>query len=234
MKYCDKIDGHAICLDIQGETKDFRVISVYAPNDIKQRKSFFQQIQDWILPGQTYILGDFNSVTDIVDRKSGVLDATSGQLAQMCKLHDLVEPLGAQVFTYQHPTINARKSCIDRIYIPRAFREHLFTFTQWCQCSDHSAVILAGQQKQRGSLQWKFPEDVLSDEQFCIKLKEIILHEYQDLEPCWAWELIKHDIMQATQEKTKYHRAQHNAELKSLRKALHSVNCRIYTGENLE
>ncbi len=97
MKYYDKIDGHTIYLDIQGENEDFQVISVYAPNDIKQRKSFFQQIQDWILPGQTYVLGDFNSVTDTVDRKSGILDVTSRQLdlAQMCELHDLVEPLGA-------------------------------------------------------------------------------------------------------------------------------------------
>ncbi len=102
----------------------------------------------------------------------------------MCELYNLVEPQGAQVFTYQHTTVHARKSCIDRIYIPSEFKEHFFTYTQWCQCSDHSAVILMEQWKQRGSSQWKFPEDVLSDEQFCTRLKEIILHEYPGLEPC--------------------------------------------------
>ena len=42
VKYSDKIEGHAICLDIQGESEEFQVISVYAPNDSRQRKQFFQ------------------------------------------------------------------------------------------------------------------------------------------------------------------------------------------------
>ncbi len=33
VKYSDKIEGHAICLDVQGESEEFWVISIYAPNE---------------------------------------------------------------------------------------------------------------------------------------------------------------------------------------------------------
>ncbi len=112
--------------------------------------------------------------------------------------------------------------------------DNYLVYSQWYQCSDHSAVILAKTQKQWGPSQWRFLEDVLNDEPFCLKLKGTLLQKYADLEPCLAWELIKHQIMQVTQEKMKYHRSQHTAELKSLRKALHSVNRQIYSRENLE
>ena len=61
-------------------------------------------------------MGDFNSVTDAADRKSGLLDATSGQLAQICELKELIEPEGVWVFTYQHPTVDMRKSWIKSIH----------------------------------------------------------------------------------------------------------------------
>ena len=95
------------------------------------------------------MLGDFNSVTATADRKSGVLDITSGQLAQLCDQYDLIELPGVHVFTYQHPTVDMRKSRIERIYLPKMFGDQYFIYTQWCQCSDHSSVILAKTQKQR-------------------------------------------------------------------------------------
>ncbi len=143
------IQGHALCLDISSKLDEFHVIAVYAPPDGNQCESFFDTIATWILPGQTYVLGDFNSVTDPTDRVSGKLDVTSSLLYDLLSSNELLEPPGGHTFTYQHPSVANRKSRIDRIYVPCSALDHSFTYTQWCQCSDHLAVVMAPCKKEK-------------------------------------------------------------------------------------
>ncbi len=119
------IQGYALCLDFNSQSEGFRVIAIYAPPDRHQCQSFFDTIATWILPGQTYILGDFNSVTDPVDRVSGKLDVTSSLLYDLLTSNELLEPPSRRTFTYQHPSAANRKSRINRIYIPLGTSDHI-------------------------------------------------------------------------------------------------------------
>ena len=150
VKHIQKIDGHAICLglDIETTTEEIHVISIYAPNDTGQRSKFFETVSQWFCSGQMILLGGFNSIIDSQDRKSGALDQTSEQLAKLLVAGGMIEPSGVRVFTYQHPSVENRKSRIDCIYVSKCLKDECFIYTQWCQCSDHSAVVLEWNQKQ--------------------------------------------------------------------------------------
>ena len=89
------------------------------------------------------LLGDFNSVVAPGDCLSQWLDTTSLQLHQILNAHNFIEPPGSHLhtFTYHHPAIPSRKSCLDHIYV-NFVAPHLHRFTLHTAFSDHYAVGL--------------------------------------------------------------------------------------------
>ncbi len=84
-----------------------------------------------IVPSNTYLIGDFNSVTASEDHLSGHLDQTSHMLKMLLEQWDLLEPPFGPSFTYQHPSIPEWKSRIDRLYVSTGLTQELYTYTQW-------------------------------------------------------------------------------------------------------
>ncbi len=95
------------------------------------------------------------------------------------------------------------------------------------------SVVMAPK-KEKAPTQWRFPKDILKDEQFCVQIKQFLATQYLQIDKNYAWELIKHDICNITREKTRFRKKQYSSELTSLRQSLHAINKRIYAGKNLE
>ncbi len=60
-----EIPGRLLAIDLVG-MQTFCLVTIYAPNNSKDRKQFFQQMEEF-LNTQTLLVGDFNSVTKNTD-----------------------------------------------------------------------------------------------------------------------------------------------------------------------
>ncbi len=92
---------------------------------------------------RTILLGDFNSVTNSKDRLSGHLNGISSILRDILGENGLYEPAGShkESFTYFHPSLINRRSCLDCIYIN--FSSSLLRgYCSHMPCSDHYLVGL--------------------------------------------------------------------------------------------
>ncbi len=75
--------------------------------------------------------------------------------------------------------------------------------------------------------------DSLENEDLVKALRQVLLEVSKD-NPVQAWDMAKLQVKNAVQDFTQFRKKQHDAELASLRKLLHSIESRIYQGEELE
>ncbi len=106
----------------------------------KECLEFFTAIEVYISE-RLSLLGDFNSVTDPLDRLSGNLDRTSTQLFDLLLRHNLEEIEGPHhlMFSYHHPSVRSRKSHMDRIYV-NFLHLCLWGYSTFSPYSDHYLV----------------------------------------------------------------------------------------------
>ncbi len=104
------IPRHLIALDIECSCS-ICLVNIYALNNGSLQKKFFYDVTPYVRDNMI-LLGDFNSVVETADRKSGQLDSTSKELASLLALWHLAEVSGShqQAFSYHHPSIPERKS----------------------------------------------------------------------------------------------------------------------------
>ncbi len=133
-------------------------------------------------------------------------------------------------YTYQHSSIYEWQSCIDRLYVLQGIGLNMYTFTQWCQCSDHSAVISTITKISKEPSQWRLSEDVLDLPQVQNIVTETLLQD-TDLSHGLQWEMFKIELCSKIQQLMHFHKVQHKQELKSLQLALRTINRHIYQGE---
>ena len=223
--------GHKLVLDLVIQGESLRLISIYAPNDPKLRTIFYQWLSENIVPGNTFLMGDFNSVMKPQDQLSQNLDQTSHLLASLLEQWGLEEVSSGPSFMYQHPSVAGRKSRIDHLYVLQDFVHRLFSYTQWCSCSDHLAVISALKPGDKGPSQWHLPENIFENPVVPgIVQKEVNAHS--ELSTGLCWESIKLHLCTQFQDLMKYHQVQHDQELRSLRQILRMINRQIYLGEH--
>uniref|UniRef100_A0A3Q3EX67 Endonuclease/exonuclease/phosphatase domain-containing protein n=1 Tax=Labrus bergylta TaxID=56723 RepID=A0A3Q3EX67_9LABR len=82
--YGDK-EGRVIVIDCMYETKNLRIINIYAPNGEKERKTFFIEISKW-WEGNCVIIGDFNvamTPTDVSKNNVFKGDVSRGALKDL-------------------------------------------------------------------------------------------------------------------------------------------------------
>ena len=158
-----KINRRLLAVDLKGHS-NYRLVTVYAPTDPKERKLFFQEMVSF-LDENTVLAGDFNSVVNDQDRLSGNLDATSGLLEDIIQTHHLSEPSGPHLktFSYHHPSNHTRKSRIDQIYMNLP-HDLVRRYTLPSGISDHYMVgTISLPDNTYGPKQWCFPIDLLGN-----------------------------------------------------------------------
>ncbi len=196
-----EVPGHLLALQLQrdGDGLDLMVTCIYAHSDPVLRSGLFNSLHTHF-QNKIILLGDFNSVTNQYDRLSGSLDTTSACLDQLLWDHHFHEPAGSHLntFTYHHPSISSRKSCIDRCYIN--FESPWKGYAQYAPFSDHYMVgLLVPKPENLGPRPWRFPSDLLQQEHFCLQVG-IILECFDQNNPNNSWETIKLRVQERAQQ----------------------------------
>ena len=170
---CDPF-GRYVCVDIKYNDYEFRCISVYAPNNEKERKTFFQDIYKYFVTKKYIILGgDFNCVGNLgLDKKGGNKDKGNGgweQLVNIVNDFDLVDCFRhnnptSKEYTWSSQGISCR---LDRFYISKSLSNNINKmYHSLYSLSDHKLVLIdllpSGNQK-IGDSYWKFNATLLKD-----------------------------------------------------------------------
>ena len=169
--------GRVISVDVKIKEKEYRLISIYAPNVPTARVTFLESIENYLSGKRNIILGgDFNFVEDTTLDKAGGNPSigTAGRYAMMdiSSNFDLVDPhrqLHPTKSFYSYFSANEKVfTRIDRFYISK----DLIPFVTKanidpCSFSDHCFVTMKGSfsslKNEKGPGYWKCNTSVLDD-----------------------------------------------------------------------
>ncbi len=228
-----EIPSRLLALDLKRNSDGLALhfVGIYAPNDVKSHCDFFTNCTAFFC-GDVVLGGDFNSVIESHDRLSGKLDGTSTQLQQCLQNFHKPPDVHLSSFTYHHPSISTCKSCLDRFYLN--FDYPWVGYILPAPFSDHYMVgLYVPKPTDQGPRQWRFPDDLLYDENFYQQI-DLILDNYNPKSPLNSWDEIKLKIQHMAQKAIHFRQSQAWSELKALKKSLKYVNKRIFGGDDLE
>lgn len=206
--------GRALLLSLPWTSRKERltILAVYAPNDLKESKSFWGEINDKLhsqtlrLPKPDVILGDFNLVEEALDRSPPHLDNRSRPaLNALLKLkHSLklldgwreTNPGEGRRFTWETrqadqsapPPENLPKSRIDRIYIKKSLYKKT---SEWeirydhPIATDHELVtvrLIDTRSPYLGRGRYQIPSFLIDDEDFLDVAKGHVRKALEDIQ----------------------------------------------------
>jgi len=101
-------EGRKMVVNFKVYQEKYTLLCLYAPNDQRQRRTFFYDIQEWLHDWNLYTMlvgGDFNSILD------QNMDLLGGSLATIDKnqaVRDLCAHFNLQdIFRHMHPTLKS-------------------------------------------------------------------------------------------------------------------------------
>jgi len=234
--------GRLVVLDIVINNIEFRLISVYAPNIVKGRKIFFNQLFPYLVCNKYVVLaGDFNCVENIFLDKCGGNANYGDQGAELLfelkndfDLFDAFRHLHSQSKEYtwfaQGKDIKER---LDRFYLSKQMVNFLSSVKHIdFGISDHSLVIVTldkilEQSKSHGEGYWKCNVSILNKpgflEDFSVLWDELILQANSNFTTEW-WDMAKTAFKTFIIEKSKLHAQQFRHQLNRLEEKLNMLN----------
>ena len=128
-------DGRLILINIEHENTILTLVSIYAPNVLNDRISFFEKSQSWIQQhalnlDNLIVGGDFNCIYSPEDRISGIVEKCAKSLLKFTyNLHltDIWRYINKIITenTYINPLYNKSNSRIDYIFINEQFKPYV-------------------------------------------------------------------------------------------------------------
>lgn len=185
-----------------------RVICLYAPNNMNERKSFFELINSVVdTPAKVILAGDFNCVESSEDRfpRRAQADNSVKVLRSVLKENNLIDvielarPNNTQRYTHWQGDSSAR---LDRIYIsdefefkdarydvsPVPFSDHGLVTFEWRAGTSHLSTP-------HTSGHWKLNESLLEDDEFSTIIKEKLrLAAENSVFDAVSWEILKAEV----------------------------------------
>ena len=233
--------GRIVSVDVCLGEKEFRLISLYAPNNSRERRTFLEKEVKSFLGGKRDIImgGDFNFVEDVVLDKAGGNPAQGAtgkyEIMDLCNTYDLKEVFRKlkptfKEFSYFDSQFNVYTR-LDRFYISQVLLPHIVGSDYIpCSFSDHSCVTLKGcfqnlaEAKGRGY--WKCNVSVLDDVVFQKALTRLWEGElrYDDVYDGDWWEGCKVKFKELIIEHSKRLSAGHRKQLNMLQASLRSIH----------
>lgn len=234
------IDGRVIAVKMKFNDIVYQFVNIYAPNGLKERKQFINDLYQWIEGDHIVLGGDFNFVEDLtIDKEGGSMnfgDCGKDEMNDVKRLYKLVDPFRKMYpQTKEFTWCNAVTKCrLDRFYVSKEIWQCIKLNVRHVASlrSDHGMVMLDIEGIRdvvlRGEGYWKCNKEVLEDE----LLKEdmgtlwvkLLSEENKDL--AW-WEECK--------DQCKYLIIEHSKRLSNLKKSKQRVlKNRIRYLSNLE
>ena len=166
--------GRYICIDVNLDGYECKLISVYAPNNGAERKHFFHDLYGNFMGSNPIILGgDFNCVENIaIDKLGGNEkrgDTGTDQLKKILTDFNLIDTFRKKYphnreFTWSSQGVSVR---LDRFYVSKCLLPNLNNvFHDMYSFSDHHLVnlVLSPFNHQKiGKSYWKFNASLLND-----------------------------------------------------------------------
>ena len=212
--------GRYIYLKIKWNDRNINLINVYAPNKESEQIAFIKSLQYLMgkhedISENCLIGGDFNIPIDIkLDKKGGKNQVVKKQYTE--KIREFINDT-EMIDIWRHKNKNKKqytwRQATNKIYC----RLDYFLISQnnidiaksskimAPLLSDHSPVLVQIQfleEPHRGPGHWKFNLKLLNDEEYKIKIKELIKTlqtKYDKIEnKCIKWDLFKYEIRKFT------------------------------------
>lgn len=185
LRFLHDSDGRILSALIEINSCKLNLINLYAPNDISDRKAFFERLHDFFLSqGDRVISGDFNCVDQASDKfhSSDVPSSDKKCLTALLSDFSLVDvyrkrnPHGVS-FTWSNSD-HSKASRLDRFLISQTlFKCVRSNKVLPCIFSDHDFVdlelLLDGFSNRRNNV-WKFNTNLLSDSNFITLISTLI------------------------------------------------------------
>ena len=189
-------DGRKIMINatLLPSNRVFSLVSVYAPNNDKDKIKFIQECYVWVdtlraSNSQILMGGDFNTTYRRKDRASGNIDKAGVAFKDMMsslQLQDTFAHLNPKQtkYTYIHSSNHSRNSRIDYLLVSTDLKNSIqVASTLCCPAPDHKAVIteICLAKKTRGKGYWKLNNSLLKDDTYIKKVEQEIrltLEEY--------------------------------------------------------
>lgn len=198
--------GRLIVCDVCFADLKWRIICLYAPNKVNERKAFFESVEAHLQCDEIVVMmGDFNCVCNVKDRVGSppIHDASARYLNVAIENYNLEDVGGVMAnadttpFTHYQRNSHAR---LDRAYISADLIPlcNLYEVSH-VSFSDHSLVIFAvGPKKSTGFNWelWKFNVKLLEDESFLIGVNDRlqVWFKTQHKSHAEAWEHFKQEV----------------------------------------
>lgn len=206
-KYEIDLDGRLIVLDLDIEGQSYRIINLYAPNDHKKRKEFFNELVKHLVCNRVIIMGgDFNCVTDTkLDKFGNGVSFTLGkqgssELSKLCFDYGLIDIFRHNnprtIVTTWHFSGNEINCRLDRFYISKCIEPDNIKFDFIpISHSDHDLVIMQipkSHNLESGPNYWKFNNDLLQDVNFIHSFTLFWKYQMQHFDhSLYAWDQLK-------------------------------------------
>ena len=181
-------EGRLVVADIAVKTFEFRVVAVYAPNTIGERRSFYRRLEPFLDDAKQIILmGDWNAILDHKIDKDGRgarrLERSESSLIDFLTEFDLIDRFrldhpGREMWTWMgNLPAGQVRTYLDRVLVRRADADFVSCPTfHWLGMTDHRLVRVSLQLADRPSLAsyWKFNTSLLVIKDFRERLESLI------------------------------------------------------------
>ena len=210
-KFHTDIDGRFLYVDLLIESIPYRLVSVYAPNDEKDRKEFFNSIQKHLVSSRKVIIGgDFNCILDTKYDKIGKGSnpnfgwVGSKELSTLChdyNLTDVFRTLNPYRYatTWHSPASKDIHTRLDRFYVSKSVITDDIAFNFYpVSFSDHdifSFTFKNPSSAEFGTGYWKFNDNLLNDREFTDSFRTFYKYHTRNLDVSLKfWDNLKSKI----------------------------------------
>lgn len=243
-------DGRYLHIKYKENDNNYDIINVYAPNDVKERVLFFNNIME-IMPHSTslIIMGDFNNTLADIDRcgkTAHKYDQSYKALTDMMNEHNVVDVWRKR---NERKKIFSRKvirenllvqSRIDFILITKILCVYVRNiFYVETTMSDHSMIVMNFNTdvSERGPGVWIHNNLLLNDEYYVNKVQEVIENEkqcilFEQSILVW-WDNLKYKIKKLSQSYSQNRARERNREYYRIQNSLQRLSERIADGDSI-
>ena len=205
--------GRYVCVDIDIDNYDFRLISVYAPNNALERKEFFNDFYTYFMGSKPIILGgDFNCIENLtLDKLGGNKNKGIDGAQQLKKIimdFNLVDVYRKKFptqteYTWSSQGVNVR---LDRFYISSCLFSSVTDISHNIySLSDHLMVKLnlsSFNHQKFGKSYWKLNVSLLDDPEYIDYMNNFFRNNLNNIPNgedilIW-WDLLKNEIKSKT------------------------------------
>lgn len=206
-----KGEGRGLMINFTYNNEQFAIINIYAPNNLPERKQFFNNISEWILktcPNHPNIimLGDMNTHLEQIDTTTNKTNPNKNTLLSLIKRLNLVDiwrklNKNKRQYTWVDPANKEHRTRIDYIFTAPTIMSQINKCTiKNAPVPDHKLIkcTIENIGKPRGKGYWKLNTKYLNDENYCQIINNCFDHTRQQYENVLnrrqIWDLCKYNF----------------------------------------